>query len=350
MGKTAKTLHLLIASYLEPEYVERIQQTDPRINVIYEPELIAPQRFPADHIGGPFKRSEEQEKKWRSLLEKTDILFDFDRTNYKELPELAPNLKWIQTTSSGIGQTIKKWNYHRRMPNTIFTSSRGVHAQPLAEFCLLAMLTFNKKLFQTLQQQKEKKWARLSGTDLRQKTIGIIGMGKVGQEVARIAQCFGMTVLGMKRNIDGIPPASIHADELFRPDELPNLLQRSEYLVLIAPHTPETEKMIGEKELALLPKGAVLINIARGALVDEAALVKALQTGHLRGAGLDVFEVEPLPPSNPLWTMENVIVSPHSGSTSDGENELITDIFCENIANFLEGKPMRNLFDTREIL
>ena len=348
MDKNKKKLNLLIASFLEPSLVQRIRNTDPRLNVIYEPNLIAAPRFPADHIGGPFKRSIAQEKKWQSLLKTTDILFDFDRTHYEDLPELCPDLKWVQTTSSGIGQTIKKWNYHLRMPNTIYTSARGVHAQALAEFCLLIMLTFNKKLFQTIQQQKEKNWERLSGTDLRKKTIGIIGMGKVGQEVARIAKCFGMTVLGIKRNIEGIEPSSLHADELYMPEDLHSVLPRSEYLVLIAPHTKETERMIGQEQLYMLPKGAILINIARGALVDEPALVDALKDGHLRGAGLDVFEVEPLAKSSPFWEMENVIISPHSGSTSDGENGLITDIFCENIINFLQGKPMRNLFNTAD--
>ncbi len=346
MEKNARAFNLLIASYLETELVERIRSTDERVNVIFKPELIAPQRFPADHIGGPFQRTEDQEKQWQSFLWRADILFDFDRTHYDDLPELAPHLKWIQTTSSGIGQTIKKWNYHRRMPKTIFTSSRGVHAQPLAEFCLLVMLTFNKKLFQTISQQKAKRWARFSGTDLRKRTIGIVGMGKVGSEVARIAQCLGMKVLGVKRNIEGIKPSSLYADELYTPRDLHRILPRSEYLVLIAPHTRATDKMIGRRELHLLPKGAILINIARGALIDEAALVEALESQHLRGAGLDVFESEPLPTDNPFWEMENVIVSPHSGSTSDRENELITDLFCENIISFLEGRPMRNLFDT----
>lgn len=344
-----KAYNLLIASYLEPEHIERIRNTDPRINVIYEPELIAPQRFPADHIGGPLNRSEEQEQQWRSLLKEADILFDFDRSHFEDLPDLAPNLKWIQTTSSGVGQTINKWKYHIRMPDTIFTTAKGVHAQPLAEFCVLVMLVFCKKLFQTIEQQQKKVWERLSGTDLRKRTIGIIGMGKVGIEIARTAKCFGMKVLGVKRQVKGIDPASLHCDELYTQNDFHLILPRSEFLVLIAPHTSETEGMIGEKEFYMLPDGAILINIARGALVDEAAMIEALRTGHLAGAGLDVFQEEPLPPSSPLWTMENVIVSPHSGSTSDRENGLITDLFCKNIKSYLEGKPMINQFDTTKM-
>ena len=348
MGRKS-SYKLLIASYLEPKHVERIRNVDPRIQVIYEPDLIAPQRFPADHIGGTLRRSEEEERKWQSLLQEAHILFDFDRSHFADLPDLAPNLMWMQCTSSGIGQTLKKWKYPERMPHVVFTNAKGVHAQPLAEFCLLVMLAFNKKLFQTLQQQKEKRWARLAGSDLNQKTIAIIGMGLVGKEVARMAKALGMKVMGMKRNIKGIEASALNADELYTPSELHQMLPKSEFLVLIAPHTSETEKMIGREELQMLPKGAILINIARGALLDEEALIEALETGHLRGAGLDVFATEPLPENSPLWTLENVIVSPHSGGTSDSENALITDIFCENIHNFLHGKPMRNIFDTSQV-
>jgi len=346
MEKSKGTYNLLIASYLEPQYIEKIRGVDSRINVVFEPDLIAPQRFPADHIGGFLNRTEEQELKWQNLLKKAGILFDFDRSHFEDLPDLAPNVKWIQGTSSGIGQTVRKMKYDLRMPGTVFTSARGVHDQPLAEYCIMMMLAFNKKFLPILESQKKKHWERFAGTDLRDRTIGIIGLGKVGQEVARLSKYFGINVLGMKRDITGIDPSSLHVDELFSKDDLHKILPRSEYLVMITPHTPETEKMIGEKELSQLPKGAFLINIGRGAIIDETALIESLQSGHLGGAALDVFEVEPLPESSPLWSMSNVIISPHSGGTSDRENALITNIFCTNIINFLEEKPMINMLNT----
>ena len=171
-------------------------------------------------------------------------------------------------------------------------------------------------------------------------------MGRVGREVARVAREMGMNVLGIKRDVKGLDPASLHLDELHRLDTLESVLKRSEYLVLSTPHTPETEQLIGAGELALLPKGAVLINIGRGALVDEPALVEALRSGHLGGACLDVFEEEPLPASSPLWEMPNVLVSPHSGSTSDRENRRLTDLFCENLKRFLRGDSLLNILDT----
>ncbi len=341
--------NLLIASYLEPYLAKKIQSVDSRLKVLYRPDLIASPRYAADHNGHPFQRTESQEAEWRNLLSQADILFDFDRTNLEELPDLAPKVRWIQATSSGIGKTIRKLEYDIRMPDTVFTSARGVHAQPLAEFCFMVMFAFNKKLLLSLEYQRNKHWERFAGTDLRGRTMGIIGLGMVGQEVARVAQCFGMKVLGVKNNISNILAKDVFVDELYKPEKLPQVLSRSEYLILIAPHTPETEKMISAKELAMLPKGALLINIGRGALIDEPALVEALQSGHLRGAGLDVFETEPLPVSSPLWSMENVMVSPHSGSTSDRENGRITDLFCTNIQHFLEGKPMINVIDTRKM-
>ena len=152
-------------------------------------------------------------------------------------------------------------------------------------------------------------------------------------------------MLGAKRHTDGVNPADFHADQMYGPDGLDDLLRQAEYLVLCTPHTDETTKLIGTRELALLPQGAVLINIARGAVVDEPALIDALQSGRLGGAALDVFEEEPLPEDSPLWDMPNVLVSPHSASTSNRENERLTDLFCANLRCYLDGKPMQNVLD-----
>ena len=174
-------------------------------------------------------------------------------------------------------------------------------------------------------------------------------MGAIGTAVARLGKALGMTVLGVKRRTAGVDPAALHLDALYPPGELPAVLQRAEFLVLIAPHTPETEQMIGADELALMPQGAVFINIGRGGLVDEPALIEALRAGHLGGAGLDVFATEPLPADSPLWTMPNVLLSPHSSSTSDRENGRITALFCDNLRRFLAGQPLVNVLDTKRL-
>lgn len=343
------TLNVLIASYLEPEHVASIRDVDRRLHVIYEPDLLRPPRYAADHIGQATTRTAAQEERWRQLLGEADILFDFDHTHRDDLPELAPNIRWIQATSAGIGQFIKRQAYDQRMPNTIFTTASGVHAVPLAEFCIMALLMFNKGASRMMHDQQRKHWERYAGTDVRGRTVGIIGMGKIGAEVARLSRAFGMTVIGTKRNASNVDANSLGLDELYPLSKLRSLLHRSEYLVMIAPHTPETENMLGADELALLPRGAFLISIGRGATIDEPALIEALRSGHLGGAALDVFADEPLPVDSPLWEMPNVLVSPHSASTSDRENARITELFCENLKRFLTGQPLLNVLNTETL-
>lgn len=339
------TLKVLIASFLEEEHVDRIRQVDPRLHVVYEPDLLRPPRYAADHKGAALERTGEQEARWQRHLGEADILFDFDQTHLEDLPDLAPKVRWIQSTSSGIGPFVERMGYAERMPDTVFTRASGVHAQPLAEFCLMVMLLFRKGLFRIMRDQKRKHWERYAGTDLAGRTLVVVGVGAVGSEVARMAKALGMRVMGVDQPGFLFDPDALPLDELHPANELDKLLPQAEHLVLIAPHTPQTEGMIGARELALLPEGAVLINIARGALVDEEALVDALASGRLAGAGLDVFAEEPLPEDSPLWDMPNVLVSPHSASTSDRENGRITDLFCENLQRFLAGQPLLNLLE-----
>jgi phosphoglycerate dehydrogenase-like enzyme len=348
MAQTAD-YQILIASYLEPEHVARIRSVDPRLNVIYEPDLLRPPRYAADHTGGPLERTPEQERQWQRLLQQADILFDFDQTHREDLPDLAPNVRWIQATSAGIGHFVKRTRYDTRMPGTVFTTASGVHAEPLAEFCVMAMLMFNKGLLRMVHDQERKHWERYAGTDLVGRTMVVVGVGTIGRKVARIGRAFGMTVIGIKRDPAGIDPATLNLHELHGPHQLADVLPRAEYLVLLTPHTPETEKMIGAPELAALPAGAIVINIARGAVIDEPALVESLRSGHLGGAALDVFAEEPLTAESPLWDMPNVLVSPHSGSTSDRENGRLTNLFCENLRRFIEGEPLLNVLDMEKL-
>lgn len=336
---------VLIATYLEPECVERIRAVSTRLDVIYEPDLIGKPRYPADHYSLP-SRTLEQEARWRELLRRTHIQFDIDYTHKQDLPDLAPKLRWLQGTSAGIGKVIQSLGYDERLPNTIFTSASGVHARPLAEFCLMGMLAHAKGLQRMIANQGRHRWERYAGTELPGRTLGIVGMGKIGKETARLAKAMGMNVLGVKRTVERISPESLYVDEIYSPRELHVVLRRSEYLVLVAPHTDETEHMIGAAELALLPRGACFINIGRGILVDEPALIAALQSDHIGSAVLDVAAREPLPEDSVLWDMPNVLVSPHSGSTSDRENARVTDLFCQNLQQFLAGKTLINVVDT----
>jgi phosphoglycerate dehydrogenase-like enzyme len=333
---------VLISSYLEPQHVEQIRRVDDRLDVIYEPDLLRPTRYAADHNGDPtFQRTPEQERQWQGLLARADVLFDIDPTHRADLPDLAPRARWVQSTSAGIGQLVRANNFDRRMPDTVFTTASGVHARPLAEFVVMAMLMHYKGALRMLDAQHRQHWERYAGTDLEGRTLAVVGLGRVGTEIARLCRAMGMTVIGTD-----LMPAPGAVDRYYEPSRLDAMLPQADVLVLMVPHTPQTEKMIGRKQLALLPRGAYFINTARGALVDEPALIESLRSGQLSGAALDVFAEEPLPPGSPLWEMPNVIVSPHSASTSDRENARITELFCDNLRRFLKGEPLRNVLNT----
>jgi glyoxylate/hydroxypyruvate reductase A len=293
-GMADATLKVLIASFLEADQVERIRRVDPRLEVIHEPELLRPPRYAADHKGGPMERTPEGEARWRRHLADADILFDFDQTHLEDLPELAPKVRWIQATSSGIAPFVQRMGYARRMPGTVFTRASGVHAQPLAEFCLMVMLLFRKGLHRILRDQERKHWERNAGTDLEGRTLVVVGLGGVGRAVARTAKALGMHVIGVERPDYVWDPNTTPVDEIRAADELQGVLDRA-------------------------------------------------------GAGLDVFAEEPLPPESPFWEMPNVLVSPHSASTSDRENRRLTDLFCGNLRRFLAGEPLVNVLDLEEL-
>lgn len=340
---------IVIASWLEEEHVERIREAAPWAEVVHEPELLRPPRYPADHTGRDVVRTPVQESRWRAHLARATILFDFDQSHREDLPDVAPNVRWIQATSAGIGQFVRRMRYAERMPDTLFTTASGVHARPLAEFALMCMLAHVRGLLPTVHAQHARRWERFAGTDLEGRTVLIVGYGTIGAEVGRMARAFGLTVLGVRRAPDGTDPGRLGAHELHGPDALSALLTCADFVVLAAPHTDETERMIGAAELAALPRGAAVVNIGRGSLVDEPALVAALEEGRLGSAWLDVFAVEPLPAESPLWSMPNVFVSPHSASTSDRENRRLTDLFCDNLARFRAGEPLRNVLDVERL-
>ncbi len=334
-------LMITIASYLEPEHVARIRREFPDVHVSYDPALLAPPRFAGDHTGRPdFRRTPEQEARFRAILAEADVHYDFDRTLAAELPTLAPKLRWIQATSSGIGPFVQKAGLDAT--DIIITNAAGIHAVPLAEHTLLSLLYFVKDVPARLGDQRAHVWERFSGRELRGMTIAVVGLGAVGREIARLCRAVGLRVIGVRRTpVDD--PEALHLDEATTPDALHEVLPRVDAVVLICPHTPETEGMMGAAEFARMRRGSLLVNIGRGALVDEDALIAALRSGHLGGAALDVASVEPLPEGNALWDLPNVFITAHSASTVDKENDRLTDLFCENLRRFLANEPLVNV-------
>lgn len=214
---------------------------------------------------------------------------------------------------------------------------------------MMAMLWFVKDAPRMIVEQRRKHWERYAGTTLKGKTLAVIGLGSIGQEVARLARCFEMRVQGTKRNVDGVDPRSLNAEQLFPSTDLAPMLSKADFVVICLPQTPETEGLIGEEEISAMKPGAVLINIARGAIVDESALINALNLGHLSGAALDVQSREPLPHDSPLWEMPQFLISPHSGSNVDSENDELVELFCDNLRRYLHGMPLRNLLDMNRL-
>jgi len=334
---------ILITFQLAPKLVSEIREVDPRIKVLYEPELLGQPRYATDHAAH-IERTPAQEARWQALLAQAEVMFGFDYTHLDDLLELTPCLKWVQGTSTGIGVAVKRFGWDQS--EVVFTTAKGVHSGPLAEFCLMTMLMFVKNAFRMEAEKQRKHWQRYTGSELRGKTLAVISLGDGGREVARLARGLGMRIVGTKRTIDGFEPASLGVDCLYPWNDLGPMLAQADFIVLFLPHTPETEGLIGEAELAAMKSGAFLINVARGAVWDEQAVIRSLQSGHLGGVASDVFATEPLPIDSLLWEMPNVIISPHSASAVESENAKLTEILCDNLRRYLANESLRNVLDT----
>jgi phosphoglycerate dehydrogenase-like enzyme len=342
---------IVIASPLEAEHVARIAGAHPdRTEVIHRPDLLPPTRYRGDHGGSPgWTRTPAQQAEWLALLAGAEIIWDFPFKTQDNLMAVTPRLRWVQTTSAGVGQLVKRLGLEGS--DLIVTTASGVHAQPLAEFVFGVLLGHVKRFDRLREDQRAHRWERFSGGELAGQVMAIVGPGRIGREVARIARAFRMTVWAMGRDNTPDRAAALGVDRLFARDELRAMLAGADCVVLCAPHTAETENLIGRDELLAMQPGAVLVNIARGAMIDEDALVEVLRSGHLGLAALDVFRTEPLPPESPLWELPNVLINPHSASTADSENGKLTDRFIENLGHYLAGEidAMQPRLDTTRL-
>ena len=345
---TPKRLNIFIASPLEPEQVERIRAVDPeRLEVVYDPALLPPKRYEADHTGpADFRRTPEQQARWQAHLARADVLWDFPPRNRDGSGGLAyaPNVGWIQATSSGVGRRVEALGLLDS--DLLITTARGVHGGPLAEFVFLILLAHVRRLSHLADLQRRHLWERFCGEELEGRTLAIIGAGEVGRRVVSAGRSFGMRVVALASPGSRRTAAELGVAALYPNDALHDMLAETDALVLSVPHTPETDGLIDAPALRTLKPGAVLVNVARGGVVDEPALLEALRDGRIALAGLDVFADEPLSPDSPFWDMPNVIVSPHSSANAASENRKITDIFRHNLRCYLDGRyeDMRNIF------
>lgn len=256
----------------------------------------------------------------------------------------ARKLKWIQFGSAGIDHTLFPELLRSQV---ILTTVSGIHAAVVSEHVLAQMLALARRLDLAIRQQIAHIYNRCpiasTADELAGKTVGIVGLGKIGQNIARLAMALGMGVVATKR----VPEPDLMADEVFAPADFHRMLPKCDFLVLVLPLTSETKALIGREEVALLKDGAFLINVARGAMIDHAALGEALRSGKLAGAALDVFPEEPLPSDSPIWDFPNVIITPHTGGSHRAYGRRAAAIFEQNLKAFIAGEPMVNVFDRK---
>ncbi len=269
-------------------------------------------------------------------------------------PVRAPGLRWVQLHSAGVNQVQNTplWG-----SDVVITTASGVHTSNMAEYVLMMMLAFAHRLprmldYQARAEWPSQRWRKFVPQELRGATVGVVGYGSIGREVGRLAHAFGMRVLGVHRGGTAGSPGyelpelanqpGAEPDRLYIPDQLTHMLADCDYVVLAVPYTSATHHLINQTALRAMKPTAVLVNVARGAVVDEAALIDALREGRIAGAALDVFGEEPLPADSPLWKMENVVISPHVAGFTPHYDKRVTTLFGENLRRYLAGEPLLN--------
>jgi phosphoglycerate dehydrogenase-like enzyme len=282
----------------------------------------------------------------RRLLPEADAAFTpyVDRDIFPALTRL----RWVQAPAAGVGSLL----YPEMVASAVtLTNARGIRARPIAEHVLGVTLALARQLHVALRHQARHEWVQdqLEGSGastiraLHGARMAVIGLGGIGREVASVAARFGMRVTAIRKHPDGVPPEGIEA--VLSPERLPDALARSDVVVLCAPLTAETRGLIGPREVAQMKRGALLVNVGRGRLVVDEAIVEGLRSGQIGGAALDVFTHEPLDPASPYWDLPNVIVTPHvSGAMEDYWTPLV-GLFSENLRRFEAGQPLINVID-----
>lgn len=320
-------LNIALAFRIDDDQVARIEALDPRIRVLKLSQMSG-QREPTDTTKA-------------SLLEQiaeAEVVLGPSRIPV-EYFDAAVRLRWFQCINAGI-ERMEQGGLLRR--GFVVTTAAGLASVAIAEYVLGTMVMLAKDLHHFGRTQQEHKWDFRFTRELAGKTVGILGLGEIGRETARRARAFDMQVIASRRKV-ATGATDPDADELFAHSDLDELLARSDYLVVAVPLTAETTRMIGAAELAKMKPSASIINIARGEVLDQAALVAALQAGTIASAALDVFDPEPLPENSPLWEMPNVIVTPHISGAVEGYGHKATELFIANLRRYLAGEPLAHM-------
>lgn len=328
--------HVLIDHQLDAKYIERIAAAGQDVRVLTT--------FPNTGAVGPVT-GEQNARRFEGeqldeVLGQAEVLFAF---NFPvEWLSRAPHLKWVQLASAGSDHMQRAGIFDLR-PDLILTTCSGVHEVPISEHIVGMVLYFARRFQVAVRNQPGHAWQRYQADEASGKTVCFIGYGPIARRAAFLCNALGMRVQVVRASIAEEQPGAEHVDRYYPGAMLNQALSQSDYIVVAAPRTPATEGMIGREQFAAMKEGAVLINISRGALVDEDAMIEALREGKLGGAGLDVFREEPLQERSPLWDMPNVLVTPHVSGSSPHYNERATSIFADNLSRYTRGEPLRNL-------
>jgi len=270
-----------------------------------------------------------KEEEVGKFIEQTDVLLTIRISD--GLIKKASELKWIHALTTGVDYIV---NLPSLRKEVIITSTRGIHGPQVSEMAFLLMLALNRNFSQVVRNQDKGIWERWPGKLLWKKKVGILGIGVIGEEIARKCKAFGMEVFGIdivKKEVESI-------DFFYGPEDIIKVAKEVDYFIIMVPFTPQTEKMVGPEVLSAMKPTAFLINVGRGEIVDEEALISVLKSGKIAGAGLDTYWQEPLPKDHPFWGMKNVVVSPHVAGMSDVYVEQAVTVFEENLRRFLKGE------------
>jgi phosphoglycerate dehydrogenase-like enzyme len=335
---SSNTLNVLLTMPFSAAQVEKISAVSPRIAVTQREA-----RTPEDIA---------------DVIAATDVLYTWNV--FPSTAADAPRLRWVQLHQAGIDALTENPLYLNS--DVAFTTGSGIHAIPMAEYTMAMVLAFAHHMPRMMEDKisglwPSERWNRYLPKELYGSTIGIIGYGSIGRQIARVAAAFGMKVLAIKRDLrqpgetntytvaDTGDPEGELPDRMYPPEALHSFLGECDFVVLTVPLTGTTKHLIDAAALKAMKMDAVLINVARGDVIDEAALIEALRNELLRGAALDVFSQEPLPADSPLWTLPNVIISPHIAGLTPQYYERAADLFAENLRRFIGGEPLMNQVD-----
>jgi len=313
-------------NWLQEKHIEQIKTISPEIELV---------EIPADKV----PTEPDFEVVFAEGGNRTHYHGELDWEDYQKF--FTKSLKWVQLCSTGFSDNITPAVLDG---SVTLTNAPGIHTMPIAESVVTAMLDHAKRLKQRRIDQRDRNWTQLKCDELYHRTVLIIGLGNIGQRTAKLCKAFDMRVIGTKRRVEPVD----NVDLVFPVDELKDHLGEADYVVVAAPLTPETRYMLKEPEFRAMKSTCYFINIGRGAVANENALIKALDENWISGAYLDALEVEPLPVDHPFWGMENVLLVPHDSHSSPYIGDRIVDIFCMNLERYVQGKPLSNICDPRK--